>query len=133
MLGLLFLLYINDINESTNDLKFYLFANDTTIFYSDKKTETVVYTELRKVSDRQAANRRSLNVDKLSLLTFSLRKTTSITLLINNTELPKRSNMFRCTYWLKIERTQRLTKLRHVCKSTLKKPILFFYPPLGEL
>ena len=31
---LLFLLYINDIIESTNILKFYLFADDTTIFSS---------------------------------------------------------------------------------------------------
>ena len=32
---LLFLLYINDISESSKILKFFLFADDTTVFYSD--------------------------------------------------------------------------------------------------
>ena len=50
---LFFLLYINDIAESSDILKFYLFADDTAIFLShkDPKTlETIMNQELIKVS-----------------------------------------------------------------------------------
>ena len=60
---LLFLLYINDITKSSNILKFFLFADDTTVFYSDKtnaETENILNTELHKVSDWFAANKLSL-------------------------------------------------------------------------
>ena len=56
---LLFLVYINDITESSKILKFYLFADDTTVFYSDKtnpETESLLNIELCKVSDWLAAN-----------------------------------------------------------------------------
>ena len=37
---LLFLLYINDISQSSDILKFFLFADDTTVYYSaDPKDE----------------------------------------------------------------------------------------------
>ena len=51
---LLFLIYINDICESSKVLKFFLFADDTNLLYADqdlKVLETVVNTELRKVCD----------------------------------------------------------------------------------
>ena len=56
---LLFLIYINDIIESSNILKFFLFADDTTVFYSDKtnaNTEETLNMELVKVSNWLAAN-----------------------------------------------------------------------------
>ena len=64
---LLFLIYINDITEASTILKFYLFADDTTVFYSDKtnpETEALLNLELSKVSDWLAANKLSLNVGK---------------------------------------------------------------------
>ena len=56
---LLFLLYINSISESSSLLKFFLFADDTTVFYSDQTnddTENILNRELSKVSDWLAAN-----------------------------------------------------------------------------
>ena len=45
---LLFLLYINDISQSSDVLKFFLFADDTTVFYSadpsDDRTEQILNT-----------------------------------------------------------------------------------------
>ena len=70
---LLFLLYINDISKSSNILKFFLFADDTTVYYADKyneNTENLLNTELSKVSNWLAANKLSLNVKKSNFLHF---------------------------------------------------------------
>ena len=70
---LLFLLYINDIAESSHLLDFYLFADDTAIFLSDndsKKLENTLNTELKKVSDWLVANKLTLNVKKSNVLLF---------------------------------------------------------------
>ena len=83
---LLFLLYINDISESSNILKFFLFADDTTVFFSDspnsKNTENIINTELEKVSGWLAANKLSLNVKKSNFLHFHHGKTAKPTLNI---------------------------------------------------
>ena len=85
---LLFLLYINDISESSKILKFFLFADDTTVHYSDKTssdTENLLNNELSKVSDWLAANKLSLNVKRSNFLHFhhGKIKKPSINLKIN--------------------------------------------------
>ena len=69
---LLFLLYINDISQSSDILKFFLFADDTTVYYSadpkDENTEQILNNELEKVSCWLAANKLSLNVKKSNFL-----------------------------------------------------------------
>ena len=87
---LLFLLYINDIAESSKILKFFLFADDTTVFYSDKtnaNTENLLNCELAKVSDWLAANKLSLNVKKSNFLYFHYGncKKHNINLTLNDT------------------------------------------------
>ena len=71
---LLFLLYINDISQSSEILKFFLFADDTTVFYSgdptNDNTEDILNTELENVSCWLAANKLSLNVKKSNFLHF---------------------------------------------------------------
>ena len=71
---LLFLLYINDISQSSDILKFFLFADDTTVYYSadpkDGNTEQILNDELEKVSCWLAANKLSLNVKKSNFLHF---------------------------------------------------------------
>ena len=65
-----------------------VFADDTTLFYSDKtnaETENTLNTELHKVSDWLAANKLSLNVGKSNFIIFSLgNKKKSLNILINN-------------------------------------------------
>ncbi len=66
---LLFLLYINDMPFASDLLKFHLFADD--IFYSHEKLnhiESVVNTELGKVSKWLIANKLTLNVDKFNFV-----------------------------------------------------------------
>ena len=69
---LLFLVYINDLSNISEVLKFYLFADDN-IYYeaeSIKKLETVTNKELRKLDTWLTVNRLSLNIAKTNFLIF---------------------------------------------------------------
>ena len=62
---LLFFLFINDISNSSDQLRFYLFADDTNLLYADKnlrELENKVNTELIKIYDWLVANKLSLNI-----------------------------------------------------------------------
>ena len=70
---LLFLLYINDIYTTSTKFKFHLFAADTNLLYVDKNLkslETIVNTELVKVSDWLHANKLTLNTKKSNYIIF---------------------------------------------------------------
>ena len=72
---LLFLIYINDIVHSSDILKFFLFADDTTIYYSTKTSHNIQKTlnsELDKVNTWLNCNKLSLNTGKSCYLKFSL-------------------------------------------------------------
>ena len=73
---LLFLLYINDIHRSSKLLSFFLFADDTNIFYSNSNIHTLTKTvneELKNVSDWLKANKLSLHIKKTRSLIFKTR------------------------------------------------------------
>ena len=64
---LLFLLYINDFNNSSNQLDSHLFAEDSNLFYTQKSLlhlETTVNNELHEVFNWLCANKLSLNIEK---------------------------------------------------------------------
>ena len=70
---LLFLIYINDIVNSSDIVRFILFADDTSVFFSHKdrrETEKILNIELHKLSNWLTANKLSLNTDKSSVLFF---------------------------------------------------------------
>ena len=70
---LLFLIYVNDIYKASNKLKFYLFADNTNLLYSDrnlKSLESVLNAELLKISNWLTANKLSLNVKKSHFVIF---------------------------------------------------------------
>ena len=70
---LLFLIYINDIYNSSDKLSFYLFADDTNLLYADKtlkSLEAVVNTELAKIYNWLTANKLSLNLKKSNFVIF---------------------------------------------------------------
>ena len=92
---LLFLIYINDIVNSSTILKFILFADDTTIFYSSKPSPTLQKTlnnELDKVNNWLNCNKLSLNIGKSCYLNFSLLPPPSkkVTLKMANKPLNKK-------------------------------------------
>ena len=73
---LLFLLYINDITQSSSKLEFLLFADDTSIFLAKKEVkdlENTINTELGNISNWLKANKLSLNVKKSNVLLFRCR------------------------------------------------------------
>ena len=70
---LLFLIYINDLPNISEVLQFYLFADDTNIYYeaeSIDKLEKIINNELKKLYTWLIVNRLSLNIDKTNFLVF---------------------------------------------------------------
>ena len=64
---LLFLLYMNDIQESSDKLSFYLFADDTNILFANKNLKSFEFDvnhKLNKVYDWLIANKLTFNIKK---------------------------------------------------------------------
>ena len=71
--SLLFLIYINDLPQSSSKLAFYLFADDTNIYYEDENLtllQRTVNKELKKVKMWLDVNKLSLNIDKTNFVIF---------------------------------------------------------------
>ena len=70
---LLFLICVNDVYNSSDELQFYLFADDTNLSYADKSLksiESIVYGELAKIYNCLTANKLSLNIKKSNFVIF---------------------------------------------------------------
>lgn len=70
---ILFLLYINDIINSSSILHFILFADDTNLFYCNKSMEElnrILNDELHSVVSWINANKLTLNIDKTNFIVF---------------------------------------------------------------
>ena len=70
---LLFLIYINDLPLSSSRLDFYLFADDTNIYYEAESLhhlQNMVNKELKKVKIWLNVNKLSLNIDKTNFIIF---------------------------------------------------------------
>ena len=73
--SLLFLLYINDLPKISSKLTFFLFADDTNIYYESSSLLDIqksVNKELRKVGKWLESNRLVLNLDKANFVLFHL-------------------------------------------------------------
>ena len=70
---LLFLIYVNDLNQVSNILDPIMFADDTNFFYSHHQIKTLFETvncELKNISQWFRANKLSLNIKKQSMHYF---------------------------------------------------------------
>lgn len=100
---LLFLLYINDLNNVTEKLKLVLFADDTTILCSGKGLQQLlaeVTEEMLKLKDWFNDNKLSLNLKKTKLMLFGNKKIdVDVKLKIDNQdiELVKQHNFLGVT------------------------------------
>lgn len=93
---LLFILYINDLPNSSQALSFICFADDTNLFLTDRDPHNLVNTinlELTHVQSWIFANKLSLNIDKTHYMLFSNTLTElPNNVNIHNTELKKVDN-----------------------------------------
>ena len=85
---LLFLLYINDLPNISKKLTFFLFADDTNIYYESNdliELEKTVNHELRQLSLWLNLNRLALNIGKTNFVIFRAKKPLyhNVTLLMN--------------------------------------------------
>lgn len=94
---LLFLIYINDMSQSSSNLKFIHFADDTTVFASGQNLDEVaevVNAELTKIDEWLKSNRLSLNVDKTNYMIISNSQSQpSIDLQIRGKSIKKVNNV----------------------------------------
>jgi hypothetical protein len=92
---LLFILYINDITNTSTILDFILFADDTTILYSHKNIKgqiNIVNKELAEVCNWFKANKLSVNASKTNYMILGTPKMTSIQeteITLDNTKLER--------------------------------------------
>ena len=119
---LLFLLYINDLPNISNHLKFYLFADDTNIYYESKDLKTLQYTmnkELEKLYEWLCINRLSLNISKTNFIVFHAKNKPKqpVTILINNKAIDETDHV----KYLGILIDSKLTFKKHV--EELRKKI----------
>ena len=75
---LLFIIYINDIVNATNQLSFVLYADDTTVYTSSSNIDEAIVTMnqgLINIANWFDSNKLTLNVDKTQLMMLSRRDT----------------------------------------------------------
>ena len=111
----LFILYINDMIACSNLLKFFLFADDTTILYYSKNLDDLyntVNTELKKLSLWFFQNKLSLNVSKTNYILFNNHRlpVDPPQLLLNNSPVSQVSS----TKFLGVEIDDRLNWSKHI-------------------
>lgn len=74
---LLFLIYINDIQQSSHEFQFYLYADDTNILYANKDLKTLelkVNKELKNIYLWLTSNKLTLNPKKSNFVIFHPRQ-----------------------------------------------------------
>ena len=87
---LLFIIYINDLPNASNLLKTFIFADDTSLFYSHKDPNQLIHVmncELSKISEWLKVNKLSLDVAKTNYILFRPRQkpiTVSDTITLDN-------------------------------------------------
>ena len=128
---LLFLIYINDIVNSSPILSFILFADDTNILLSHKNlTEliNVINCELSKVSSWFKCNKLSLNISKTNVMHFHTSRTNeNLPHNINIDSLPLEQKDH--VKFLGITIDDHLTWNQHICNisSSIAKGIGILY------
>ena len=139
---LLFLIFINDSPNIPKHLTFYLFADDTNIYYESSNLlhiKKIVNRELRKVCKWHEANRLALNIDKTNSVIFQSQQrkiTNQIVLRISR----KKINQETCVKFLGVLLDSNLSwksDLTELSKKLARTTGLFYkirhYTPMDTL
>ena len=92
---LLFIIYINDLCNVSDVLKFFLFADDTNIFYSDKsveRVESIINENLKLLAKWFQINKLSLNLSKTKFIVFKGKQNLqdiNLNLKVNNSGIDR--------------------------------------------
>ena len=89
---LLFIIYINDIVNVSDLLKFVLFADDTNLFASGNNIKSLcsmISGELEKLNTWFCVNKLSLNLTKTSFMVFTNKSISNVSLFMCNTEIER--------------------------------------------
>ena len=159
---LLFLLCINDLPNISNQFEFFLFADDTNIYFEAnnlEKIQEVMNKGLKLLREWLIANRLALNVTKTNFTIFSPpnKPCINITLLINKKAIEQKeyvkylgvlfdSKLSFCHHISSIKKKiSRAIGIMHKMKSYVSKnvltclyysliyPFLIYAIPIGEL
>ena len=95
---LLFLIYVNDLPNISDKLRFFLFADDTNIYYDSEdliELEKTVNQELRKLTQWLNINRLALNVSKTNFVIFRANKKVyhNVTLVLNRKAIEQKDHV----------------------------------------
>ena len=95
---LLFLIYVNDLPNISDKLRFFLFADDTNIYYDSNdlvELEKTVNQELRKLSQWLNINRLALNVGKTNFVIFRANRRIyhNVTLILNRKAIEQKDHV----------------------------------------
>ena len=120
---LLFVLYVNDMKNSSDVLSFILFADDSNIFYTHHDPQSLVNTmnaEFKKVTNWIKANKLSLNLQKTNYMLFSHSLPhLPHQILLDNTEIKE----VQTTKFLGLTIDNKLTwnsHINNVCKTVAR-------------
>jgi len=93
---LLFIIYINDISNISNQADFYLFADDTAIAIKAHRLlelQNKLHAVLPMVTKWLQSNRLSLNVPKTHYHIFSRTSVTDLEIIINNSQITRKESV----------------------------------------
>ena len=122
---LLFIMYVNDITNTSNVLEFVLFADDTTITYSHSDVMSkfdMINSELHEVTNWFKANKLSVNASKTNHMLLGTnhklsRLDESASIILDNTTLKRVNN----TKFLGVTIDENLNWTNHI--ETISKNI----------
>ena len=126
---LLFLIFVNDLSNSTKVLDPVLFADDTNLFWSDSNIRTLFETtnqELSQINDWFLANKLSLNVEKTKYPNIEQENIPlKLPLLQLNSNIIERENSLK---FLGVILDEHLTWKKHInlLKIKSQKMLVFF-------
>ena len=119
----LFILYINDICNTSNVLKFILFADDTNSFCTGsnlKEICQVITSELEKLNIWFSLNKLSLNVTKTNYMVFGKKNNNSSEIIKFNNHTIERMSTAKFLGVIVDEKLNWSFHVSHVCKKLSK-------------